>query len=225
MDFDVGPHQGAFSGQVNFEHTLRNKLDFISGNLSADIIALSFDNAGGDMFSPDDLTLSFEVNLPEARLDITEVKFSSGGGVLGAGAEIFYDQLDLPIIFTGHLDNLPIESFKKLWPNNLLKRTRGWFFRNVHGGMMKRGTMSMDTTFMRLKKSTKGKRLSESDLFVDIDIEKSKLRYYKKLPEMYDIDGKLIVKGSRLEVQVQKCTSAVTRRCTYSYHGRQCCYS
>ena len=112
MDFDVGPHQGAFSGQVNFERTLRNKLDFISGNLSADIIALSFDNAGGDMFSPDDLTLSFEVNLPEARLDITEVKFSSGGGVLGAGAEIFYDQLDLPIIFTGHLDNLPIESFK-----------------------------------------------------------------------------------------------------------------
>lgn len=203
MDFDVGPHQGAFSGQVNFERTLRSKLDFISGNLSADIIALSFDNAGGDMFSPDDLTLSFEVNLPKARLDITEVKFSSGGGVLGAGAEIFYDQLDLPIIFTGHLDNLPIESFKKLWPNNLLKRTRGWFFRNVHGGVMKRGTMTMDTTFMRLRKSTKGKRLSESDLFVDIDIEKSKLRYYKKLPEMYDIDGKLIIKGSRLEMQVQ----------------------
>ena len=203
LDFDVGPHQGAFSGQVRFERTPRNQLDLISGNLSADVIALSFDNAGVDMFSPDDLTLSFEVNLPSARLDITEIKFSSGGGELGAGAEIFYDQLDLPIIFTGHLNNLPIESFKKLWPNNLLKMTRGWFFRNVHGGVMTRGTMKMNTTFERLRKSTKGERLSGTDLFVDIDIEKSKLRYYSKLPAMYDIDGKLLIKGSRLEVKVQ----------------------
>lgn len=203
MDFDVGPHQGAFLGQVNFERNLRNQLDFISGNLSADIIALSFDNAGGDMFSPDDLTLNFEVNLPSARLDITEIKFSSGGGVLGAGAEIFYDKVDLPIVFTGHLGNLPIESFKKLWPNNLLKMTRGWFFRNVHGGVMTRGTMTMDTTFSRLRKSTKGERLTENDLSVDIDIEKTKLIYYSKLPPMYDIDGKLNIKGSRLEVILQ----------------------
>ena len=74
MDFDVGPHQGAFSGQVNFER-LSQQADLLAGNLSADIIALSFDNAGGDMFSPDDLTLSFEVNLPEARLDIAVSNF------------------------------------------------------------------------------------------------------------------------------------------------------
>ena len=48
-------------------------------------------------------------------------------------------------------------------------------------------------------KSPQGQAIVESDLFVDIDIEKSKLRYYKKLPETYDIDGKLIIEGSRLE--------------------------
>ncbi|EJW21821.1 hypothetical protein IMCC14465_02150 [alpha proteobacterium IMCC14465] len=203
MNFDVGPHKGAFTGRVSFERSQRDQLEFISGYLSADIIDLSFDNAGGDIFSPDDLTLRFEVNIPHARLDVTEIKFSNGGGEISAGAEIFYDQPDLPLLITGQLSRLPVESFKKLWPSNLLRMTRGWFFRNVREGVMTRGTMAMDTTFARLRKSTQGERLTADDLSINIDIEKTKLTYYGKLPAMYDIDGQLIIKGSRLEVQVQ----------------------
>lgn len=204
LEFDIGPHRGTFSGQIDFDRTDRNQVELVSGHLDAEEIALSFDNKGGEMFAPEDLRLDFEINLPDARLDITQLKFSYGGGDINSGAEILYDREGVPFVLSSRISEMPVQGVKKLWPSNMLKRTRGWFFRNVHGGVLKSGSVVMDTTLARLRASIRGEGLTKKDLNVDVDIRKSSLRYFAGLDRIRDIDARLLIEGNRLEVKVSK---------------------
>ena len=203
VNFDIGPHQGRFQGHFDFDLDPRGHLQFLSGQLTAQQLALSLSNDGTDMFSPDNLRLGIELDVGAARLDVTDLEFIAGGGTINIGGEIFYADPGLPLVLSAKTAALPVESFKKLWPKGFLPITRGWFFRNVTGGRVKTGTARLNALLADLRQVKKGVALNAEQFALDVAVRDSALRYYAGLPDITDIDGLVKMRGSRLEVALK----------------------
>lgn len=202
IDFEIGPHRGRMNGSFTFEADSRSAVSFISGNIEAQEIEFKLSDVG-DVFSPDNLSLGFEMDLQTERLDLSSLRFETGGGFFVIGGQIAYRDPNLPIMLQGHLENLPVEGFKKIWPSNIVPNVHQWFNENVNGGNMPSGKLNLATSIADLLGMAKGGALADNALELSAQVEGAELRYLPELPIIKDVTAELRLRGNSFVAHVK----------------------
>lgn len=203
IDFHIGPHKGKLQGSVDFDLNNQSQLILIDGRLSAEEMNLALSKTG-DVFNPDNLEVSFEIDLIEERLDLTRVEFESNGGLFSFGSEITYNDPTLPIILSGEVKNLPADGLKKLWPSTIARGVHDWFDKNIHGGLMSVGTLDMQTSLVALRDLKKGIALPTHAINFAIEAENAEIQYYKDLPPARNVNVQLALAGHRFDAYIKQ---------------------
>ena len=202
IDFSIGPHRGLFSGTFAYDIDAQGVASHLEGKMSAK--QLSLELGKGDIFNPDKLNIEFDLDLNKELLALSQVVFETGGGVFQIGGEFGYTNPDLPFHLTGFVKDLPIEGLKKIWPSKLSPRTKKWFDENVSLGTISTGQVNMKTSVADIRKQRKGIALADEVVDIKLDIENSRLRYIKNMPEMENLFGQLHLRGDSFDAVIDK---------------------
>ncbi len=202
IDFSIGPHRGLFAGTFAYDIDAQGVASHLEGKMSAK--KLSLELGEGDIFNPDKLNIEFDLDLNKEILELSQVVFETGGGVFQIGGEFGYTNPDLPFHLTGFVKDLPIEGLKKIWPSKLSPRTKKWFDENVSQGVISTGQVKMKTSVADIRNQRKGIALADEVVDIKLDIENSRLRYIKNMPQMENLYGQLHLRGDSFDAVIDK---------------------
>ena len=88
-----------------------------------------------------------------------------------------------------------------LWPLTISPRARDWVEKNLFGGRLRAGALSINASLEDFTRRQKGDPMREDAILLDLDFEDIGVRYLAGMPTLEDTSAQFFLRGSSMEVR------------------------
>lgn len=148
------------------------------------------------------LRCRFDDNFKRLLLSNVDAEFADGLHLFFAG-EVSGLSSQLSVIGAGGLENLDAKRIKHYWPLGLAGGARAWVTKNILGGRISDGEVSLDIKPGDLAK----KRLRDKAVEFTWNFDGIRAHYMENMPDLKQGRGSGLVTGRRFELMVKKALS------------------
>jgi hypothetical protein len=139
------------------------------------------------------------------QLDTLDV--STAGGKLVSTLQIRFGGTGPEVKFDGVVENMKSAVVKQLWPYWIADKPRSWVLRNIFGGTVSHGEISVFIPQNRLSLEPRPVHLVGDELRVGFDVVDARVNLTGDIPPLRDADARFDMKGERIEVKIKSAAS------------------
>ncbi len=176
-----------------------NNLDLVYGNFSAstDGGVIDLPRFFSDRFRIDATTLEGAVLPGFSGIVLSGLNIGLPSGEVSLSGTLSGFENDS--IFSIGLDasSVPVDDLHDYWPVIAGPNVRTWIRGRLAGGMLNRGTLRYQSELVELGDEAR----DEYELFVDLDVSETRLKYADSLPPVEELDARLLIRDGRLLVE------------------------
>ncbi len=104
------------------------------------------------------------------------------------------------LVVNFHLKPMPTAMVDYYWPKSLIPRTRDWIFEHVKGGTLKSAKGTLQLNFTELA----SKRLHDSKVSVDLELDGTSIKYLDHVSPITDIDANVNIGLDDVKFTIKK---------------------
>ncbi|MFN3233369.1 MAG: AsmA-like C-terminal region-containing protein [Alphaproteobacteria bacterium] len=129
------------------------------------------------------------------RFTVSKLSVGLGGGMIDGTAVLAASDLGILVEAEATVDRLPFRSLAAVWPENLKANTRSWFSRNITGGRIVDGQITLKDT-----PRTGGD--ARTDFRFAFGFQGLELHYIRPMPPMSKASGTAVLTPDAFEIRV-----------------------
>ena len=144
----------------------------------------------------------------EKRLYVDDAVVSGVSGTMFSSAKITFSDTSPEVSFAANIDQMDMGTIKQLWPYWIARLPRRWVHENLFGGKVTDGKISVFIPRGRMAAAlTGGLNLDGQQLQIDFNISDARFDVAGDIPAVRDADGLFSLRGSHLELKINKGAS------------------
>jgi hypothetical protein len=141
----------------------------------------------------------------EKRLYIDDFIISGRAGAMFSSASILFSDTSPEVSFVANIEKMDTSTVKQLWPYWIAKQARNWVHQNLFGGTVSDGSIRVFIPGGRMARALPNSlNLDQNQLQVAFNIQDARFDVAGDIPPVREADGLLALRGSRLELQIDK---------------------
>jgi hypothetical protein len=152
--------------------------------------------------SVDEWSAEGSISSATGSLTLSRFVIRSGTAAIELAGRVVQGPDSPEIQLTGTVSAMPVDALKLLWPKFLAGDARKWVLKNIGGGQLIGGKVSIALGPGELARIIEGVEPAPEAVNVELDLNGMALTYIEKMPPIVTADAKLRVSGMTLSVDI-----------------------
>lgn len=203
LRFNISGVAGRMSGRVAYSLSDRGQLKELETALSGEGILVDLPKLFAQKLTVPRAEISAFYDLSRDRIEIERLDVTHNFGMAQTAGMITVNNRNPVFDFTTRFGKMSRQGVEGLWPLPIAPRTRDWVAKNITGGSLIDGSISLNASLEDILDRQPGEPMRDDAMLLDLDFENLDLRYLPFLPPLVGTDIRLFLRGKSFEARAK----------------------
>ena len=199
--FNISGVAGQVSGQASYEQNRANRLSAVRFAFEGNGARIDLPGLFKQTLNISQAKLNGVYDLVADAIEIDALKLKHDFGGATAAGVITLNERNPYFDITADFGAMTRAGTETLWPLTISPNGRKWVERNLSGGALRGGSLSINASLKDLVARKKGEPMREDAMLLDLDFVDLGVRYLAGMPKLQKTDARLFFRGSSMEVR------------------------